>query len=57
VEFTSELVAGERMRISTTDPEVIDQLNADPDAQLVAESAETTSFELPKSAFELRFPA
>ena len=57
MEFTSELVAGERMRISTTDPEVIDQLNADPDAQLVAESAEMTSFELPKSAFELRFPA
>ena len=57
VKFTSELVAGERMRVSTKDPQVIDQLNADPDAQIVAESDDMTSFELPKAAFELRFPA
>ncbi len=55
--FTTELVAQDRMRVSTSDQQVIDQLNADPDAQLVAESDEMTMFELPKQAFALHFPA
>ena len=57
MKFTTEMVAEGRMRLTTRDPEVIDQLNADADAQVVAESDEMTSFELPTSAFELHFPA
>ncbi len=55
--FTTELVAHDTMRVTTKDPDVIDQLDADPAAHLVAEGDEVTTFELPKDAFALHFPA
>ena len=56
MKFTTELVANDRISISTKDPEVIEQLAADPDAEMVSETGDSTRFELAKDAFELRFP-
>ena len=55
--FTTELVAEDRIRVSTKDPEVVEQLKADPEAQVVGETGGVTKFELPKAAFALHFPA
>ena len=55
--FTTELVAEDRIRVSTKDPEVVEQLKADAGAQVVAETDGVTKFELPRAAFALHFPA
>jgi hypothetical protein len=56
MEYTTELVGADRIRVNTLDPEVIEQLAADPDAEVVGESGERKQFELAKNAFELHFP-
>ena len=55
--FTTELVAEDRIHVSTKDPEVVEQLKADAEAQVVAEADGVTKFELPRAAFALHFPA
>ena len=56
MEYTTELVGADKIRVRTKDPEVIEQLTADPDAEIVDESDDVTRFELARDTFELRFP-
>ena len=47
---------GDLARVTTDDPEVIAELDAHPDARVVAEASGWTSYELAANALALHFP-
>ncbi len=56
MQFTTKLIAGDRIEVTTEDPEVIDQLTQSPDANLVDDGGAAKRFELPKNVFDVVFP-